>query len=518
MTIKRVVLAILTIFAIAQVGLSLNSSLSQPQIRGRLELYQTNLVLHAAEFKNNPQDDFEVNSAVSSLISEDPYSAARKKYQQVRQESVTTRDNFRSQLQQLDNSQSDTVEIANSQANQGRKKQLEQQITELNQFINELDVKRGILAAVSDKPQDAIAIWDRAIARIDNPENRYAQTATVLRKLWQEQTSDLTADATDIIKSNLDSWFSYQALAQYDRVSDLSVELSALEERERQIAADSAVKLAVISGLPFFGSIFGTILLIFLIVQRLVKKETSIIATNNALEWETPWDWEITWQVLIVGFFFVTQFVIPLLLGLFQINPVDASLRVKSLYILGTYLAMAIGGISVLYFSIKSFLPLPQDWFKFKLTDNWFVWGFGGYLVALPLVLIVSLINQAIWQGQGGSNPLLLLALQAQDRVALAIFFITSSIAAPIFEEIMFRGFLLPSLTRYVSLSGAIIISGLIFAVAHLSLSEVLPLATLGIVLGFVYTRSRNLLAPMLLHCLWNSGTLVSLFVLGSSI
>ncbi|HBL13196.1 MAG TPA: CPBP family intramembrane metalloprotease domain-containing protein, partial [Cyanobacteria bacterium UBA11162] len=50
----------------------------------------------------------------------------------------------------------------------------------------------------------------------------------------------------------------------------------------------------------------------------------------------------------------------------------------------------------------------------------------------------------------------------------------------------------------------------------HLSLSEVLPLTTLGIVLGVVYTRSRNLLAPMLVHSLWNSGTLLSLFILGS--
>ena len=516
MTIKRVVLAILTIFAIAQVGLSLNNSLSQPQIRGRLELYQTNLVLHVTEYKTSPTDDFDLNSAVSSLVGEDPYSAARQKYQQVRSESITTRDNFISQLKQLDGSQAEAVEIADSQTNQARKEQLEQQISAIEEFINELDVKRGILAAVEGKTPEAIAIWNQ-VSQHDNSDNRYAQTATLLKQLWQDRPTDLDNAAT-IIKSNLDSWFGYQALAQYDRVNNLTEDLTLLQERERQIAANSVFKLAIISGLPFFGSIFGTIILIFLIVQRLLKKETSIVATNGTLNWETPWDWEITWQVLIVGFFFVTQFVIPLLLGLFNINPVDASLRVKSLYILGTYLAMATGGIGVLYFSIKSFLPLPQEWFKFKLTDNWFVWGFGGYLVAMPLVLIVSLINQLIWQGQGGSNPLLLLALQAQDTVALAIFFITSSIAAPVFEEIMFRGFLLPSLTRYVSVSSAIIVSGFIFAVAHLSLSEVLPLTTLGIVLGFVYTRSRNLLAPMLLHCLWNSGTLVSLFVLGSGV
>jgi len=35
-------------------------------------------------------------------------------------------------------------------------------------------------------------------------------------------------------------------------------------------------------------------------------------------------------------------------------------------------------------------------------------------------------------------------------------------------------------------------------------------------VLGFVYSRSRNLLAPILLHGLWNGGTLVSLFILAN--
>ncbi|HAC66329.1 MAG TPA: CPBP family intramembrane metalloprotease domain-containing protein, partial [Cyanothece sp. UBA12306] len=77
-------------------------------------------------------------------------------------------------------------------------------------------------------------------------------------------------------------------------------------------------------------------------------------------------------------------------------------------------------------------------------------------------------------------------------------------------------GFLLPSLTRYIPVWGAIGLSSLIFALVHLNLSEVLPLAILGIVLGVVYTRSRNLLASMLVHSLWNSGTLFSLFVLGS--
>ena len=509
MTLKRAILALLTIFAIARIGFSLNSSLSQPQIQSRLELYQTNLVLHVAEFKTSADDEFDLNSAVNSLVGEDPYAAASKQYQKVRTQIQTTRDNYFSQLEQIDN---------NENVNNAAKKQINQQITELDQFINELDLKQGILTAVQNKQPEAISIWDSEIKRIQNPENNYVQTAMLLKELWQDRPQESVTQAQSIINRNLDSWFRYQALAKLDSVNNITDDLAILQAREAKTAANSVFKLAFISAFPVFGGIFGTILLIFLIVQRVVKKENSIVATNSNISWETPWDWEITWQVLIVGFFFIDQFVLPIVISLAGINPSNSPLRIKAFYVLGTYILMAAGGISVLYLSIKSYFPLPEDWFKFKLNSNWFLWGIGGYLVAVPSVLLVSALNQQIWQGQGGSNPLLFLALQAQDKVALFIFFSTASIAAPIFEEIMFRGFLLPSLTRYTSISGAIIISGFIFAIAHLSLSEVLPLATLGIILGFVYTRSRNLLAPMLLHCLWNSGTLISLFVLGSGV
>ena len=517
MTIKRVILALLTILAIVQIGTSLKSSFSQPQIQSRLELYQTNLVLHVAEFKASPTDEFDLNSAVSSLVGENPYSAASKKYQQVREETVVSRNTFISQLEQLEQPKSDAVEVAtaNNKNNFALKKQLKQEINELDRFLNELDLKQGILLGVQGKSEEAIAIWDKLINRLDDSSKPAVQTAVLLKQLWQGEK--VSVDATTI-ENNLDGWFRYQALAKYDTVNNRTADLKTLQAQESKIASNSIFKLALVSAIPVFGGIGGVILLISLIIQRFVKPEKAILKTNSDTIWSTPWDWEITWQVLIVGFFFVGQFVLPILISLLGINPGDASLRVKALYVLWTYILMAIGGLSVLYLSIKAYFPLPEDWFKFRFKSNWILWGFGGYLVAVPLVLLVSALNQQIWHGQGGSNPLLFLALQAQDKVALTIFFSTASIAAPLFEEVMFRGFLLPSLTRYTSVTGAIIISGFIFAIAHLSLSEVLPLATLGIVLGFVYTRSRNLLAPMLLHCLWNSGTLVSLFVLGSGV
>ncbi|BAU64620.1 Abortive infection protein [Stanieria sp. NIES-3757] len=527
MTIKRLILVFLTILALARVILSLGDSLSQPQIQSRLELYQTNLVLHVSEFKTELLDESipsnpNLTKTIESLIGEEPYSAAQKQYQKAKEEVQISLKNFQEQLAELlvketNPNQDNSPVPLKSQTTDSlalRKQQLQQEIAKIENFINELDLKLGILQAVQNEQKQALLTWDDLIAREDN---QISETAKVLRNLWDQYTQVLP-DAEKIINSNLDSWFRYKALERLYQIEDFQQEFNQLQQQEQQQASQAVFKLALISGIPVLGGISGIILLIFLLIQLALKQEKSILATNSKTGWETPWNWEIAWQVLIVGFFFIGQFVLPILLGLSGISPANSSLRFKALYVFVTYVLMAISGIGVLYLSIKSFLPLTKDWFKFKFFSNWFIWGFGGYLIALPAVLLVSLINQQIWHGQGGSNPLLFLALQAQDRVALAIFFITASIAAPLFEELMFRGFLLPSLTRYVPVWGAIIISGFIFAVAHLSLSEVLPLATLGIILGIVYTRSRNLLAPIFLHSLWNSGTLLSLFVLGNGI
>ena len=241
-------------------------------------------------------------------------------------------------------------------------------------------------------------------------------------------------------------------------------------------------------------------LIIFLLVRRWTKKESSRLAANDSAVWEIPWDWETVWQVFVVGFLTVGQILVPLLVAsFFPVDTSSLSSEGQAVYVLVTYLLLAGGGLAVLYLSVRPFLPLPAGWFELRGRGNWLLWGIGGYFVAFPLTIAVSLVNQQFWQGQGGSNPILQIALENDSGIALLVFVLTASIAAPLYEEILFRGFILPSLTRYVSVPAAIAISSILFALAHLNLSEVAPLATLGAVLGTVYTRSRGLLAPILL-------------------
>jgi membrane protease YdiL (CAAX protease family) len=320
-----------------------------------------------------------------------------------------------------------------------------------------------------------------------------------------------------LIQKNLDGWFRYIALSQVYQLQQRQDALADLEAVQQEAAEQALLKLAIIGTVPALTAFLGLGLLIFLVGQRLIQGKTALLAQNSDVGWSTPWDGETILQVFVVGFFLMGQLLVPIVISVLPIPRPAPNVRIQALYVLVSYLLVAFGALSVLYLSIKRFFPLPEDWFRFRLGGKWFLWGLGGYCVALPIVVVVSLINQQLWRGQGGSNPLLQLALESQDTVALGIFFSTAAIAAPIFEELLFRGFLLPSLTRYLPVWGSILASAFLFAAAHLSLSEILPLFALGIVLGTVYTRSRNLLAPMLLHSLWNSGTLLSLFVLGST-
>ncbi|HIK27693.1 MAG: CPBP family intramembrane metalloprotease [Oscillatoriaceae bacterium SKW80] len=504
-TLKRLILSGLTILALSMIGTDLIQSLNQPQIQSRLELYQVNLVLHAAEWRGNAAG-YNLDIARQTIFGDDIFFGALKQYQQTRKITEKSAEKIREQLRQLE-----------EKATPQQLKQLQALLSKQETLLDEFDLRLGILQIQQNQTASALTTW----ANLKDDSTPLTKTAEVLVALWSESPRILPNSET-LIQRHLDGWFRYRALSRLYEIQKNSQALAALQAEEQKIAKQAAVKLAIVGVIPVLGCLIGTGLIIFVIIQWLLKRKKSLLAQNADVVWETPWNGETVWLVFVVGFFFVGQVVIPFLLSFFSyvlnFNPAALEVRSKALYILASYILFAAGALLILYISVKPFLPLPEGWFRIDWRGEWFWWGLGGYLAALPLVIIVSIINQRIWEGQGGSNPILPIALEGRDGVALALFFITASMAAPVFEEIMFRGFLLPSLTRYVPMWGAITLSSLLFAIAHLSVSEVLPLATLGGILGFIYVRSRNLLAPMLLHSLWNSGTLLSLFILGSDL
>jgi uncharacterized protein len=518
-TVRRIVLTILSVIVGLFISSALLRSWSEPQVAGKLSLYETNIMLQGSTLVTNKNSTIPP-ALYDSLINKEAVTLAKTQYQEARS---TARDNV-DELQKQLVSTTSTPETSAAVTSAFQK---------ANRSLQEINLDLGIIQAVQQQPIAAQQLWQQ-IER-DMPGSSIATTAEILNQLWiAEKPVPVTAEST--ITKNLQGWFQYQSLKQLYAKQGATAKLQGLELRQTDTATSSIYHIATLGiirgGCILLGIGLGLWWGIAQFWQRqkevkplhtegIVILQTNVmgqVVTNKPRLPVVPWNWETIWQVML-GFFVIGQLLIP---QFFSIaisqsgwDRQHAGLLENAAFILLSYGVLAISVIAFLRLSIGSYQPIDSTWFSFR-GKNWVWWGIGGYLIATPIVLLVSVVNDKIWQGKGGSNPLLSMLLENNNNWAFGIFLITAAIAAPLFEEYLFRGFLFPSLTRYFTVWQSIGLSGLIFAVAHLSVSEVLPLAALGSILAYVYYRTGNLLASMLIHGLWNGGSLLTLYLLAS--
>jgi membrane protease YdiL (CAAX protease family) len=103
--------------------------------------------------------------------------------------------------------------------------------------------------------------------------------------------------------------------------------------------------------------------------------------------------------------------------------------------------------------------------------------------------------------------------LQESAYAPLSVYAILagSVLIAPLCEEIFFRGFLLPGLLHDLSPTRALLVSSLLFAIAHADFGSFVPLFAIGLCLGFLRLRTGSTWASLSLHMLNN--LLSSIFI-----
>jgi uncharacterized protein len=78
-------------------------------------------------------------------------------------------------------------------------------------------------------------------------------------------------------------------------------------------------------------------------------------------------------------------------------------------------------------------------------------------------------------------------------------------ILAPLVEEVFFRGFVFNGLRGRMDWWWAAVISGALFAAAHLDPLFLLPAFLIGILLAFLYQKTNSIWPGMIVHFLVNS-------------
>jgi membrane protease YdiL (CAAX protease family) len=89
---------------------------------------------------------------------------------------------------------------------------------------------------------------------------------------------------------------------------------------------------------------------------------------------------------------------------------------------------------------------------------------------------------------------------------------IATILIAPVGEEIIFRGILYPWAKRRFSQPLALWGTAILFGAIHLNLSSFLPLTLLAVLLVWLYEFTGNLLAPIMVHCIFNGVNFILLF------
>lgn len=135
-------------------------------------------------------------------------------------------------------------------------------------------------------------------------------------------------------------------------------------------------------------------------------------------------------------------------------------------------------------------------------------------------ITLVSAISAALFNGghtvPGNSRQLFVQHPQGVGILILAL--LVTAVAAPVCEEIFFRGMLFQLLRGRFPLWVAVVLSGVAFGLAHASPAINLALLPvffyMGVVLAVLYVRSGSLTNTMLLHAINNAVGTVLVFSL----
>ena len=105
-----------------------------------------------------------------------------------------------------------------------------------------------------------------------------------------------------------------------------------------------------------------------------------------------------------------------------------------------------------------------------------------------------------------------------QQTIGLGGWAIMSTVvAAPILEEMLFRGLVFESCRERLGKGGAVLISSLLFGLIHGIPVQIVNAFVVGLILGYIYLRTRSLLTVIVLHAINNALAYISMAFFGDS-
>jgi len=144
-------------------------------------------------------------------------------------------------------------------------------------------------------------------------------------------------------------------------------------------------------------------------------------------------------------------------------------------------------------------------------------WGVLLWFVAVCAQLLIT-VALLVLDVPSGSNVEGIEELSA-DRTYVAVVLVTAVIAAPVVEELLFRGVILPGFLSAMPAVAAIVLQGVLFGAIHIdpdlgsgNVGLAIVLSVVGVVLGAGTYLLRRLVPAIVAHGVFNGVVLVLVF------
>lgn len=134
------------------------------------------------------------------------------------------------------------------------------------------------------------------------------------------------------------------------------------------------------------------------------------------------------------------------------------------------------------------------------------------WLAFYPVFMLVALANaklQALFGNELSPQQYLQDFVSDPQSRGSPLVWAIMVVVLPTCEELLFRGALYGGLRRVLHPAAAVVVSALLFGVAHGNVvTLLLPVSALGVALALLYERTASLTTPILFHALHNGLTL----------
>lgn len=155
----------------------------------------------------------------------------------------------------------------------------------------------------------------------------------------------------------------------------------------------------------------------------------------------------------------------------------------------------------IIIFLIYSKEIINDPKLSIKLSRNSFIWTLVGIIFVFLAQMVGSVLDKSVFQlTTQSANTSSTVAAAAISPVAL----VSIVLLAPLVEEFVFRYAAINILMSNFKQTWSILISSLFFSIMHFDFPFIFGYFLIGIVLTFVYVRSRQLLVSYIVHAVMN--------------